>query len=413
MVAGPGMKAVAHAGIEHPVHAASPVNPDIDLEGKEPVIPASPSPPPTLDEPATPVDVVASAPSVAVKGLFLLAMFYTLYFARAVLLPVVLALLLALILYPAVRALKRIAIPEAVGAGLVVVAALALLSFGVYRLFEPASEWVEKMPQVVSQVERKLAALRKSVAEVSKAAERVEQLATVSPKRPVVPPPTASQGGLLNRVLATTQTVMVAAASTTVLLYFLLASGDMFLRKIVRMLNTFEDKKRAVGVARAIQSDMARYLFTITCINGALGIIVGIVLYLLGMPNPVLWGVMVALFNYVPYLGAGTNLVVLTVVAFLTFDDLARVAMVSGAYLVIEIIEGQLVTPILTGRSLTLNPVVIFLAMLFWTWMWGVIGALIAVPLLMTLKIFCDHVESLQPLGEFLSGKRTEIPDTA
>lgn len=390
------------------VEAAADCNDNQDTE--EPIIPAHPKPP-TLDEPATPVEVVASAPDVALKGLFLLALFYTFYFARAVLLPVVLAMLLALILYPAVRALKRIAIPEPLGAGLIVLVAVGLLSFGAYRLFEPAREWIEKMPQIASQVERKLATLRKSVAQVSKAAERVEQLASVGPKPAAAPPPAAAQSGLLNRILATTQTVAIAAASTTVLLYFLLASGDMFLRKLVRVLNTFEDKKRAVGVARAVQSDMARYLFTITSINGALGIVVGVALYFLGMPNPVLWGAMVALFNYVPYLGAGTNLCVLTVVAFLTFDDLARVAMVSGTYLLIEIIEGQFVTPILTGKSLTLNPVVIFLTMLFWTWMWGVIGALIAVPLLMTLKILCDHVESLEPLGEFLSGRRTEIPD--
>jgi predicted PurR-regulated permease PerM len=232
----------------------------------------------------------------------------------------------------------------------------------------------------------------------------------VSPKpQAAPPPPPPAQGTLLNRVLAATQTLLVSAASTVVLLYFLLASGDMFLRKLVRVLDRFEDKKRAVGFAHAIQSDMARYLFTITCINTGLGAIVGAAMYLLGMPNPVLWAVLVAVFNYVPYVGAGANLCILTVVAFLTFDDLRHVLLVPGVYLVIEILEGQVVTPILTGRSLTLNPVVIFLAMLFWTWLWGVVGALMAVPLLMTLKIVCDHIESLQPVGEFLSGKREPV----
>jgi predicted PurR-regulated permease PerM len=377
----------------------------------EPVIPAD-RPPPTLDTPATPVDVVASATNVALKGLFVLALFYTFYFARSVILPVVLAMLLALILSPAVRVLKRGAVPEPIGAAVVVLATLAALAYGAYRLTDPASEWIDKMPQVISQVERKLGTLRRSVAEVSKAAERMEQLATVAPKPNAAPPAVAaSQPPLLQRVLGVTKTVLVSAASTVVLLYFLLASGDMFLRKMVRVLDTFEDKKRAVGVARAIQSDMARYLFTITCINLGLGVVVGFALYLLDMPNPVLWGVMVATFNFIPYLGAATNLVILTVVAFLTFDDVSRVLTVTGVYLLIEIIEGQVVTPILTGRSLTLNPVMIFLAMLLWTWLWGVVGALIAVPLLMTLKIVCDHVESLQPVGEFLSGKRNDLPD--
>jgi predicted PurR-regulated permease PerM len=376
----------------------------------EPVIPAD-RPPPTLDTPATPVDVVASATNVALKGLFVLALFYTFYFARSVILPVVLAMLLALILSPAVRVLKRGAVPEPIGAAVVVLATLAALAYGAYRLTDPASEWIDKMPQVISQVERKLGTLRRSVAEVSKAAERMEQLATVAPKPNAAPPASVPQPPLLQRVLGVTKTVLVSAASTVVLLYFLLASGDMFLRKLVRVLDTFEDKKRAVGVARAIQSDMARYLFTITCINLGLGVVVGFALYLLDMPNPVLWGVMVATFNFIPYLGAATNLVILTVVAFLTFDDVSRVLTVSGVYLLIEIIEGQVVTPILTGRSLTLNPVMIFVAMLLWTWLWGVVGALIAVPLLMTLKIVCDHVESLQPVGEFLSGRRNDLPD--
>ncbi|MGE5523770.1 MAG: AI-2E family transporter [Rhodospirillaceae bacterium] len=383
----------------------------INGETPEPVIPAE-RPPPTLDAPATPVDVVASATNVALKGLFVLALFYTFYFARAVILPVVLAMLLALILSPAVRLLRRCAVPEPLGAAIIVIATLGALAFGAYQLSGPASEWIDKIPQVVSQVERKLSTLRKSMAEMSKAAERVEQLTTGGPKPAASPPVVAqNQPPLLHRIFGVTKTVLLSAASTVILLYFLLASGDMFLRKLVRVLDTFEDKKRAVGVARAIQSDMARYLFTITCINVGLGVVVGFALYLLGMPNPVLWGVMVAIFNFVPYLGAATNLIILTIVAILTFDDVMHVLKVTGVYLFIEIIEGQIVTPILTGRSLTLNPVMIFIAMLLWTWLWGVVGALIAVPLLMTLKIVCDHVESLQPIGEFLSGRRHDVPD--
>ena len=373
----------------------------------EPVIPAEPERP-TKDVAATPVDVVTTTTNVAQKGLFLLAVFYTFYFARSVILPVVLALLLALILSPAVRLLRRVAIPEAIGSALVVLSTLAVLALGAWQLATPASEWLAKMPEIVTEVERKLGSVRRSVAQVSKAAERVEQLTTVAPQsKPATAPPTAPAAPtLMNRLLTLTQAVLVSAASTVILLYFLLASGDLFLRKLVRVLDTFEDKRRAVGVLRAIQTDMATYLFTITAINAGLGVVVGVALYLLGMPNPVLWGVMVAFFNYVPYLGAATNLVILTLVAFLTFDDISRVLLVSGVYLLIEIVEGQIVTPILTGRSLTLNPVMIFLSMLLWTWLWGVVGALIAVPLLMTLKIVCDHIESWQPLGEFLSAKK-------
>jgi len=358
-----------------------------------------------------PPDVAAKlsgAPGFAVKGLFILAMFYTFYFARSLLLPVVLALLLSLILYPAVRTLKRILVPEPIGAAAVVATLTALLAWGLLQLFEPASDWVAKMPQVATQVERKLSHFRKSVEQVSSAAAKVEALANVdgAAKRPqeVV----AKSPSILSRVLSGTQNVLIAAGATVVLLYFLLASGDLFLRKLVRALPTLEDKRTAVAVARTIQSAIARYLFTVTCINIGLGVATATLMHYLGMPNAVLWGVMVALFNYVPYVGPAVSGTVLTMVAFLIFDDIADVVLVPLSFLALVTVEGQFITPILTGRSLTLNPVVIFLSMLLWGWIWGVIGALMAVPILMTFKILCDHIESLHPVSAFLSGKTSK-----
>jgi predicted PurR-regulated permease PerM len=177
------------------------------------------------------------------------------------------------------------------------------------------------------------------------------------------------------------------------------------MRKLVRVLPTLTDKKKAVALGRTIQTAMARYLFTITCINVGLGVATGVMLHLVGMPNPILWGVMVALFNYIPYIGPAISGSVLTVVAFITFDDMGDILMVPLLYFVLETIEGQFITPYLTGRSLTLNPVMVFLSMLLWGWIWGVIGALMAVPILITVKIFCDHIGSLHAVGEFVSGK--------
>jgi predicted PurR-regulated permease PerM len=348
---------------------------------------------------------LSGAPGFAVKGLFILALFYTFYFARSLLLPVVLAILLSLILYPAVRALKRVKVPEPAGAALVVLALTGACALGLYQLFEPASDWVSKMPRIAEQLERKLGTVRKSVEEMTKAAEKVEALTTVQteakkPQHVVAKPPS-----LVSRIWGGTQSVLVSAGATLVLLYFVLASGDLFMRKLVRVLPTLNDKKTAVAVARTIQTAIARYLFTITCINVGLGLATAAAMYLIGMPNALLWGVMVALFNYVPYVGPAVSGTVLTVVAFLTFDDLGDVLLVPLVYFTLETIEGQFVTPFLTGRSLTLNPVMIFLSMLLWGWIWGVVGALMAVPILMTLKIFCDHIPSLHAIGEFVSGK--------
>lgn len=357
-----------------------------------------------------PVEVAAARETsdIVLKALLVLAVFYTFYFARVVLLPVVLALLLTLILSPAVRALRKLRLPEPLGAALVVAALVGSIGVGVYSLIEPAAAWLERLPGTVRQVENKMRGIKKSVQEVTKAADKVEELASISAKPPVRTQAAVPGPGLLSRILTGTQSVLLSAAATVVLLYFLLASGDMFLRKLVRVLPRLTDKKQAVEIARTIQSGMARYLFTITCINAGLGIVTGFAMHWLGMPNPVLWGAMAAVFNYIPYVGAGTSLIVLTAVAFLTFDQIGQIFIVPAVFFIITVVEGQIIAPILTGKSLTLNPVVIFISMLVWGWLWGVIGALMAVPILMTFKICCDQIESLAPIGEFLSGRRIE-----
>ncbi|MDB5925667.1 MAG: hypothetical protein JWN13_4603 [Betaproteobacteria bacterium] len=361
-----------------------------------------PEPPPDAHVEAT----LSGTPGIAVKGLFVLALFYTFYFARSFLLPIVLAILLSLILYPAVRALKRAFIPEPLGAALVVATLAALLGTGIYQLFEPANQWITKLPRTTEQIERKLFNVRKSMEQVSKAAEKVEALASVdSASKERAPQVVAREPSFMSRMLTGTQNVVVSVGATLVLLFFLLASGDLFMRKLVRVLPTLTDKKKAVGLARTIQSAMARYLFTITCINVCLGAATALLLHVLGMPNPLLWGVMVALLQYVPYIGPAISGTILTVVAFITYEDLHTIVLVPMCFFALVTVEGQFITPFLTGRSLTLNPVMVFVSMLLWGWIWGVIGALMAVPILMTFKIFCDHIESLSAIGEFVSGK--------
>jgi predicted PurR-regulated permease PerM len=368
-----------------------------------------PAPSDSSGEATDPDRVARPGHEQVLKALLVLAIFYTLDAARAIVLPLMLALLLTLVLSPAVKALTRVRLPEPVGAALVVAALIAGLFASVYLLRDPATEWIRRAPQTLSQVEWKIRGIKNSVEDISQAARKVEEIANVDGGKSAAPPPSAApQTSILSRILSGTQGVLVSAISTVVLLYFLLASGDMFLRKLVRAMPTLTDKKRAVEVARAIQSDMGRYLLTITCINAGLGVVTALAMYLLGMPNAVLWGAMAAILNYVPYLGGAVTLATVGVVAFFTFDDAAHIAAVPAVFLALTTLEAQVVTPILTGRSLTLNPVVIFLSMLVWTWLWGIIGALMAVPILMTFKILCDHVETLAPIGEFLSGKPAE-----
>lgn len=341
----------------------------------------------------------------ALKGLFALAVLYTAYFAKVILLPLALAVLLTLLLAPAVRMMKRLWLPEPVGAAILVLGLSAGFVYAVYLLFDPGMRWIESAPQVLRQAEFKLRGVKKSVQQVTAAAAKVEEITSVDGKKPSATQVVTTEPGLASRVLTGTQSTLPAMAATIVLLYFLLASGDMFLRKLVRATPGLNGRRRAVRITRAIQTNLGRYLFTVSCINAGLGLVTGAAMHLLGMPNPLLWGVMVAVLNFMPYVGAAVSLAVLTVVAFLTFDSLGQILAVPATFFILTTLEGQILTPVLTGRRLTLNPVGIFLSMLFWGWLWGVVGALIAVPLLMVVKVLCDHVDSLAPIGEFLGGK--------
>ncbi len=338
--------------------------------------------------------------STALNGLFILAAFYTLYFGRAFFLPIVLALLLSFLLSPVVRGLKKLHIPGALGAALAIFSLLGLLVLGVVELAAPAYEWMGQAPQNLRKLEGKIRDLKKPVQTMSKATEQVEKIAKVSgqdgtPKVQV----TESLGA---RVLSKTTELVSSAVVMFILLYFLLASGDLFLGKLIKVTPSLADKKRAVEIARQIETEVSAYLATITVINIVLGLAVWGALALIGVPNPLLWGVLATFANYIPYLGPILMISVLTMVGLLAFPDIPHALLPPGAFLVLHGLETFLITPMILGRRLTLNPVMIFLGLTFWGWMWGIAGAILAVPILVVFKIFCDHVESLAPVGELL-----------
>jgi predicted PurR-regulated permease PerM len=339
--------------------------------------------------------------SLALSGLLILACFYTLYFARAFFLPIVLALLLTFLLSPLVRGLKRLRIPEALGAGIVVLGLLGILGLGVYELAGPAYDWVQQAPTSLRKLERRVRDLKKPVQNVSKATEQVAKIAQVGGGDPAAQV-TVSSPTLGARLLSQALDIAVSGVSMFILLYFLLAAGDMFLHKLIKVLPRLDDKKRAVDIARQIEIEISAYLSTVTLINVLLGLAVWGLMALIGLPNPLLWGVLATVFNYIPYLGPVTVLAVLAGVGFLTFNYLPHALLPPGVFAGLTFVEGYLLTPMALGRRLTLNPVVIFLALSFWGWLWGIAGAVMAVPIMVVFKIFCDHSEPLAPIGEFL-----------
>jgi predicted PurR-regulated permease PerM len=367
------------------------------------------------DAAASPADVAGAIEEALEKpirvrsrvltGLFTFAVFYTFYFAKAVLIPIALAMLLNLLLAPVVRGLRKyLRLPEWLGAALVLLLGVAVVSGTVYGLSGPVARWLDELPLAMIDLRDKVEDLRRPVAEVQEAAKKVENLAQGEPqpgeRQPVqvaVQGPGLTQiflGGAVNFVA--TAVVMIA------LLFFLLASGDTLLRQAVSIAPRLSDKRRVVEIARDTEDDISYYLLTISLINGGLGVAVGVAMYVLGMPNAILWGVMAGIFNFVPFLGAVVGIAIVGLVALLTFDQLWSILLPPLSYLFLTSFEAQFVTPALLARRLTLNPVAVFVALIVWTWLWGVAGALLAVPLLATFKICCDHIEPLQPIGTML-----------
>jgi predicted PurR-regulated permease PerM len=341
------------------------------------------------------------ASGVAVVGLLVLAVLYTLFIARVLILPIVLAVLLSLILWPIVRGLRRLRIPEALGALLVVVGLTSLLGYGVYALSGPATAWFTAAPQALRRIESRLRVVKETVADVQQATSRVEQIATVGGDEPRV---VAVQGDNLSTLLlASTWQVLGGAGIILVLTYFLLASGDLFLRKCLGALPTHRDRQLLLAMARELQNSISGYLLTVSLINAGLGVAVAAAMALYGLPNALLWGALAAAFNFVPYVGAAVGIGCVAAASLITFGTLGEALAPPATYLALTTVEAYVVTPAVLSRRFTLNPVVVLIGLLFWGWIWGIPGALIAMPILMTVKIVCDYVPSLATVGEFLS----------
>lgn len=340
--------------------------------------------------------------SGALTGLLVLAAFYTLYLARGFFLPVVLAILLSFLLRQPVRLLRGLGIPEPVGAALGLLLLIGTVVGGTYQLSGPAGAWARALPQQLGEVESKIRELRRPMQEMREATAEMEELADLDDEEDAEPTVRVREAGLADLLFDQALTVLVSAVTIVFLLYFLLSSGDLFLHKLVHVLPTLGHRKQAVEIARRIEADVSKYLFTITSINLGLGVAVALGMYLAGMPNPTLWGGMAALFNFVPYLGALVAAGILFLAALTTFDSIGFAFGVVAIFGTLTALEGYLITPLVLGRRLTLNPVAVFLGIIFWGWLWGVFGAVLAVPILATVKILCDNVESLSPLGDFL-----------
>jgi predicted PurR-regulated permease PerM len=327
------------------------------------------------------------------------------YFARELMLPVFLGIMLALTFSPVVRGFGRIGIPPPVTAFLVMTS-LGICGFGAaYFAAGPISTWIDDLPAMGREIQFKLAGLTESVEKIRDASENVENM--TEPKGPGAPREVAvERPSILSSAASGAMTVVTTLVVALVLATFLLASGTLFHEKLVQSFSRFEDKKRALGVVKSVEQRISRYLLSITAINACLGVAIGGAMWLIGLPNFLVWGLVAFLLNYLPFIGAvmGTGLV--AGVAILTFDSTAYAFLAPLTYYALTAIEGNFITPALLGRNLELNTVSVFLALVLWGWLWGIAGALMAVPFLVTFKVICDNVPSLAIVGNFLGAQR-------
>lgn len=341
--------------------------------------------------------------SFSLPGMFLLALFYTAYFTRAVLLPIILALFFTFLLRPIVRMLKKIKVPEAASSALVLILFLVIVGFGMARLSDPVQEWIDKAPQTFQQVVQKSKGFVRPIEKARKTVDELNETAGAGEKKKTEAVPPAPIPNLTLTFLSGAKDFLTKTGLVLILLFFLLASGDHFVVKLMNLFQQNQKQEKVKEIVNDIEKTISRYLLTVTMINAGEGILIALGLHLVGMPDPVLWGIIAALLIYIPYLGPLVGISLVTIVALGTIDDTQKAVLAPIIYLSIELLQSQLVTPMVLGARFSMNPVVIFVWLIFWGWLWGIVGALIAVPMLTIFKIFCDHIEPLQPLGEFLS----------
>ncbi|UQD98864.1 AI-2E family transporter [Bradyrhizobium japonicum] len=345
----------------------------------------------------------SSAQTFFLGGLLTLAVLAAVYVASSIILPVVLAFVLQLILQPAVDLLERIGLPRAVGALLAILLVVGALVGFVAALSVPAASWAEKLPDGLPRLETHLVVLKRPIEALQKVVQQAEHVADSPGKKE----PTVSVRrdlGLTGVLFAGTRAVLDGLFTTVLVLYFLLVAGDIFLRRIVEVLPNFADKRQAVDIFQQIEADISAYLLTITAMNAAVGIATAAAMYLCGLGDPLLWGAAAFLLNYVPILGPLLGTVIFLLAGMLSFDSLWWALLPAILYFCIHLAEGETLTPMLLARRFTLNPVLIILSLVFWFWMWGVPGAILAVPMLAILKIVSDRVRPLKALGHVLEG---------
>ncbi|GBR53926.1 transporter [Neokomagataea thailandica NBRC 106555] len=342
--------------------------------------------------------------------LAVLAVFYSLYFTAQILLPFVFALVVNLLMLAPMRFMtQKLHLPRHLAALLLIAGMFGLVGGVATTISVPAAGWLSRVPQALPALQQKMALLRGPIDALQSDYMRLSALFNGHHVTRVVHTNSSLDGdGALSRfgtsVLAGTRDFADAFFSMLLMLFFLMTEGDTLLRRVVEIMPTFAEKRRVVQMALKIEHNVSVYLVTVTIMNVVVGVLNVLQCWLTGVPNPLLWGVLAFLLNYIPIIGPLMGMVVYFVVGLFSFPSVLHALVPPLIYLFIHILEGETITPMLLARRFTLNPVFVVGSLLFWNWLWGISGAILSVPMLAVLKIICDHIEILAPLGHILGG---------
>jgi predicted PurR-regulated permease PerM len=338
--------------------------------------------------------------SVFLGGLFILALLGAAYVAREIILPLIFALVLNLLLQPALRLLDRLHVPRTASALSLILVLLAMIVGLGTAVSGPAETWAAKLPEGIPRLQERLSFVQAPINTLQQFLRQVEDIGQPKPSANAatqVKSPT-----LFMTVFAGTRNFASGFFTMVLFLFFLLVAGDVFLHRLVEILPRFSGKRQVVEISNQIESDISAYLITITIMNAAVGTAMALVTWLTGVGDPIFWGTVAFLLNYVPILGTAVGAVIFLLAGLLTIEPLWQALLPVVLYLGIHVIEGETVTPMLLAKRFTINPVLVIISLVFWFWMWGVPGVILAVPMLAITKIVCDRVQPLAAFGHFL-----------
>jgi predicted PurR-regulated permease PerM len=334
-------------------------------------------------------------------GLFVLALLAAAYMAREIILPFVFAIVLMLLLQPAFRILERLHVPRTIAALLLILALFGTVVGLGTAISSPARTWAAKLPEGIPRLQEQLNFMREPLDTLQRFLQQVEDFGA-GPSPTVAAAPQGPT--LLSKLFTGTRDFASGFFKTVLFLFFLLVYGDIFLHRLVEILPRFRSKRQVVEISQQIESDVSAYLVTITIMNAAVGIATGLAMWSTGVGDPILWGTVAFLLNYVPILGPAFGMLLFFLAGLLTHDTLWQSLLPVGLYLGILLIEGETITPILLARRFTLNPVLVIISLVFWFWMWGIPGVILSMPMLAIAKIICDRLQPLAAFGHFLEG---------